>query len=97
MRDEDAELLNGVGRVDDDVRDVDRSEQVPPVRELHLFAEAGSAYHTVGSTPKSAWYVTQFAPHQALKLTVWCKLTFDEGSVVHRVDNQLHQAASSSI
>jgi len=26
---------------------------------------------------KSAWYVTKLAPHKALELTAWCKLTFD--------------------
>jgi hypothetical protein len=30
--------------------------------------------------------VTKCAPHQALKLILLCKLTFDERSVVHRVD-----------
>ena len=30
-------------------------------------------------------YVTKFAPRTALKLTAWCKLTFDERVVLHRV------------
>ena len=30
-------------------------------------------------------YVTKLAPHQALKSIAWCKLTFDERFVVHRV------------
>ena len=30
-------------------------------------------------------YVTKSAPHKALKLIVWCKLTFDGPVVLHRV------------
>ena len=33
-------------------------------------------------------YVTKFAPHKALKLIASCKSTFNERSVVHRVDNR---------
>ena len=34
--------------------------------------------------PLSGCYVTNFAPHRALKLIVGGKLTFDERFVVHR-------------
>ena len=33
-------------------------------------------------------HVTKLAPHQDLKLIVWCKLTFDERVVVHRADGR---------
>ena len=43
----------------------------------------------ISSPHQSAWYVTRFAIHKALKSIAWCKLIFDERVVVHRLDRVL--------
>ena len=37
--------------------------------------------------------MTKFAPHEALKLIAWGKLTFDERAVVHLVGSLLENEA----
>ena len=41
--------------------------------------------------------VTKFAPHKALKLSAWCKLTFDERVVAHPSVCTPTEAASSDL
>ena len=42
----------------------------------------------VSVPPNLEGQVTKFAPHKALKLIAWCKLTFDEKFELHRVEPQ---------
>jgi len=42
-------------------------------------------------------YVTKFAQHKALKLSAWCKLSFDERVVAHRSVCTPTEAASDLI
>jgi len=52
---------------------------------LYLFASTTRWSSGVSFVQIFGRYVTKRAPHQALKLIAWSKLTFDEGVVLHRV------------
>ena len=55
-------------------------------RSTHMRCSIHTVHFEGFVTSELEGYLTKCAPHRALKLIGWCKLTFDERAVVHRVD-----------